>query len=736
VIMAPSMTKARGEGRSLGGMPRVARTALWAGAAVAIGVLNTLSLMGFSGVDPRNIAWLRGDAATYYIAWAAYRAETTWRWPLTWTDRLGYPLGVSMSWFDPVPIMAVLLRPLSPLLPAPFQYLGLYTTIAFILQAWFSLRLAACLFAGRALFTLATALLVVGAPIVTMRVISHYAVGSHWLMIACLYYYVRGAEGRGAARFVLPFVVVVFVAGGVNPYIAGFCVLIACAAVARLVLERRATWAHAAMYVLVLLATLVGSSAVFGVLVPGTGMAYAISGFDFYSMNLLSPINPAPFSSIALPSLPFATGGQYEGYNYLGLGIIGLLVLNGVARPRGVARALRPTPRSIPLVALSALCLVVAVSPRVTLGPWTIAHVGLPGIANGLVSLIHCAGRFFWPVHYLIVLFAVVLTYRNWPSPARELLLVGALVVQAADVGPVRARVQAVYERHPRDPLVSPAWRDLRATHARLIVLPAWQCGPGSPGGREGFRKFGLLAVAEGLQTNSYYAARYGPDQLRTHCSDVSALDGRDLDPRAAYVVDDKTLALWEIAGMRSHVCAVVDGFNLCTRNDRGLSSSPAVRAKVEARIPAYALGEALTFGSGGNGAPFVWRGWAPDPSGIWTDGSEATLLMRIGGESPAPLQLTAQARALVDDRHPRLDVFVLANGNGVGRWTFTSWSGAAGTSETRRVEIPASVVARSPALRLQFVVADPRSPRSLGLWPEARAFGIHLERLQIARAR
>ena len=102
--------------------------------------------MGIPGLNPTTITWLRGDAATYYIAWAAYRAESTWRWPLTWTERLGYPLGVSMSWFDPVPIMAILLRPFSSLLPATFQYLGIYTCIAFILQAWFSLRLGACLF--------------------------------------------------------------------------------------------------------------------------------------------------------------------------------------------------------------------------------------------------------------------------------------------------------------------------------------------------------------------------------------------------------------------------------------------------------------------------------------------------------------------------------------------------------------------------------------------------------------
>jgi len=717
---------------------RLSGAALWAVVAVMMGFLNTLSLMGIPGLDPTNISWLRGDTATYYIAWAAYRAESTWRWPLTWTDRLGYPLGISMSWFDPVPIMAILLRPFSGFLPATFQYLGIYTCISFSLQAWFSLRLAACLFRGRMVFRLVTAVLLVGSPIVTMRIISHYAVASHWLMIACLYYYFRDTEGRRAERWLLPFAVVIFVAGGVNPYVAVFCLLIAGAGVLRLMLERRATWTHATVFSLLLLATLVGSYVVFGLLVPGTRTAYAIGGFDFYSMNLLSPINPAPFKSILLPTLPFATRGQYEGYNYLGLGVIGLLLLNAVGRPRGSAQTLRLTPRSLPLLVLSVLCFAAAVSPRITLGPWTIAHIELPALAKAVVAAIHCAGRFFWPVHYLIILLAVVLTYRNWPSPTRELLLIGALVVQTADLVPLRSRVRSVYDRRPASPLVSPVWRDLRSSHERLIVLPAWQCGSGTPGGREGFRKFGLLAVAQGLQTNSYYAARYGPEQLRTHCTEMPALDGRDLDPKAAYVVDDRTLAVWEVSGMESHSCDVVDGFNLCTRSVHRVPSSPAVKAKVEALGAPYALGQPLTFGSDGNGKPFAWKGWVPDPTGIWTDGSESSLLMRLGSERLPPLRLVAEAGALVTERHPKLDVFVVANGQSLGRWTFTTWTGSGipmESSETKRIDIPAAVVAKSRVLLIRFVVANPRSPTSLRLWPDTREFGMHLRTLRIVQA-
>src|SRR5262249_20676548 len=83
-------------------------------AAIAIGILNTLALIGIAGLNPTNIDWLRRDETIYYMAWTFYRAAPAWQWPLLWSDRLGYPLGVSLSWLDPAPLMLILLRPLSP----------------------------------------------------------------------------------------------------------------------------------------------------------------------------------------------------------------------------------------------------------------------------------------------------------------------------------------------------------------------------------------------------------------------------------------------------------------------------------------------------------------------------------------------------------------------------------------------------------------------------------------------
>src|ERR671922_1089556 len=89
--------------------------------ASAIGFLYSLLVLGPARLDPTNLSWLGGDAATYYIGWELFRQDPRLHWPLTFTDRVGYPLGDSIAFMDPNPLLLMLLKPLSPLLPAPFQ---------------------------------------------------------------------------------------------------------------------------------------------------------------------------------------------------------------------------------------------------------------------------------------------------------------------------------------------------------------------------------------------------------------------------------------------------------------------------------------------------------------------------------------------------------------------------------------------------------------------------------------
>jgi len=104
--------------------------------AVLMGAGNGIVLAGWEAINPKNTTWLFGDTATYYVGWALYRYDPHLHFPLAWTERVGYPVGTSIALLDPIPLAAILLRPLSPILPEPFQYLGLYLVLCFVLQAY------------------------------------------------------------------------------------------------------------------------------------------------------------------------------------------------------------------------------------------------------------------------------------------------------------------------------------------------------------------------------------------------------------------------------------------------------------------------------------------------------------------------------------------------------------------------------------------------------------------------
>jgi hypothetical protein len=529
--------------------------------AAAGGLAVAVALAGWRVIDPLDIGWLRGDPAAQYLGWAFYRHETGWHFPLAWTSRLGHPAGTPIALLDSIPLLAVLLRPLAPLLPDPFQYLGLYAAAALALQAYFGMRLCQRACEGDRVFTIVGGLFFLVSPVVTWRVFGHFALVSHWLIVAGLASYVRPIAGS-PVRWLAPLGVIAAIAGGIHPYLAALSLLVAWAAVARLALERHCAWSQALLLAGALGAVTAGSTVLFGFASGLDRASYAASGWGYFSMNLLAPINPMREGSLFLPALPVATDGQYEGYNYLGFGVIALLAINLARRPRALRRL--ASPLGLPLVALALVCTAAALSSTITVGSHVLLRVPLPGPVEFAAESFRASGRLFWPVHYLLLLAALVLTYRLWGSPWREALVAVALAAQIVDEWGQSRVSRALFERPLVNPLRAELWRSLGADHDRLLVIPPALC-PEALGGRDGLAIFGGLAAGQRMVTNTYAPARASRSALDLHCVELPGRILRgEVDPRAAYVVDDRARAALERTA--THQCAVVDGFNVCTR--------------------------------------------------------------------------------------------------------------------------------------------------------------------------
>ena len=145
-------------------------------------------------------------------------------------------------------------------------------------------------------------------------------------------------------------------------------------------------------------------------------------------------------------------------------------------------------------------------------------------------------------------------------------------------------------------------------------------------------------------------------------------------------------------------------------------------------RAPKYKLGDVLDFTSAGNAAGFLGGDWtAPDRYGRWTLGPKAT--MTVGLDNPPETAMPAAfviSDCMVSETVPDLPVRVTANGQLVGEWVL----GPDRVPHLRSIQLPASVVAASRELTLEFEVATPRSPASLG-WSatDSRPLGFRIAR-------
>jgi hypothetical protein len=254
------------------------------------------------------------------------------------------------------------------------------------------------------------------------------------------------------------------------------------------------------------------------------------------------------------------------------------------------------------------------------------------------------------------------------------------------------------------------------------MVIPPWIC-PNKAGGHHSYWFFGRLAVSQQMVTNTYYPGRPSPRAMHDHCYSIFlSTKAGILDPGSAYVVNDEVMAALREGGVTTHRCERVDGFNLCTTIDP--------LAPPDGRVPVYDVGTLLDFRATGNAAPYMLFGWSlPEPSGTWTVGSEAALLMRLARPDGRALQVIAEVKPFLAPRHRKLDVDIIVNDTIIDQWRFTLGK----KGRTRQVLVADAIGDAGMLLRVRFRIWQPTSPASVAQSSDSRPLGLFVHSLRIA---
>jgi len=458
---------------------------------------------------------------------------------------------------DSIPLIALLLKPLSSVLPSQFQYLGPWLLLCFTLQGVFGVLISR-LWTSSVSLQLTAALLFVLTPTLLNRV-AHPALCAHWLLLWVLWLYLQGE--RGAAQSPAGQGLLGLVAGLIHPYLAAM-VLASVVALAIKDLLGGAALRSGVGFFACLIGVLGGwgASGLFTISGSLTTANVAVEDLGYFSMNVLSPVTPSGWSTL-LPDLPVGAPGQtFEGFQYLGAGtllVIVAAILLAIARRRAL-----PWRRLSPLVLVLIGCALYALSPRVTLGSSVLTDLTSPTLKGH--ALFRVTGRFFWPMAYLILTSAIAIVMTRSSRRFALTLLLSAVTLQLVDLNGrhtewrTAARSEAFHGHHQI--LQSPVWPIGLPHYRHMVLYFPQQCGPAPAS----FEWPAHLAATYGLTINAGDVARYDASKRDAYCRALEGFGDHDVADDTIYLIHPDLVQRFRSRVSIPLTCTVLDHIPVC----------------------------------------------------------------------------------------------------------------------------------------------------------------------------
>jgi len=392
---------------------------------------------GFNVLNPTNVNWLmsaRSDLGQHYLGWAYFRGEA-WTFPLGTIKNYAYPIGTNIGFTDSIPLLALLFKPFSAVLPNEFQYFGLWLLFCYIMIAHYTLKIVS-LYAVKLPYALAIVAIVVANPALWFRGV-HPALCVHGFILAGIYLYLKPSTKHNSAAINWHQVILLAFSAVIHPYITviiiGFNFIIP---IKHYVYDKTTTLGRAAMYPVVAIVATVALWFIVGLIDFNGGQSYAARVAFETPFNANSLFNSWGNSSF-FPALSRGSNANFESYMYLGLGmfIIILIALVGLfASPQRLKKIISHK-NLLPLFILLVLMAVFSLSNKAMMGDTVLYDIPLPDALLYVGKVFRASARFFWPAYYIIMIFfCVVLVKSRVLGKATLVLLLLLVALQAYDL--------------------------------------------------------------------------------------------------------------------------------------------------------------------------------------------------------------------------------------------------------------------------------------------------------------
>lgn len=692
---------------------------------ILIGLFAFAAICGFGILNPSHVAWISpGDPTQHYLGWEFYRHSST-SLPLGLNPNFGLDIASSIVYSDSIPIIAILLKPFSRYLSEPFQYLGLWYLVCFLLQAWFSWLLVGLIVKDFYIKSISVALFTTAPAFLCLLGITA-ALASHFLILSALYLTFRQSQERRSLWWAL----LICSAVGIHFYLfvmvigVWFADLLDKAFIQKIVSRIKA---GKEIGIVLLFATLVAWQCGYFM---ASGGSLSAEGYGDIS-NKLNPL--AIFFdrqwSYLLNYAPQIISWRASN-NFLGLGLIALLLVVAFNSKNSYIRIKRIVLQNIFLILLLFGYFLFAITNNVDIGTFHFSYE-LPDWVLATANILRGSTRLFWPNYYLLIFLLIYCLASNFNRRFSYLILIVITCIQFIDTGNgwLYLREKMKHSYGPQDaPLISAQWGVFSKRYSKIILAPENPL-------RIQFETFATYSAVNKLATNSVLLAR--PDLSKVALANQKfdlAMSSGQYDPHALYIIDDDlVIPVSKTLNRKQDLFARIDGFNVLAPGWLECDSCPIVSPDLlihPPELPLPKLDASIAFGKGGSGAPYllgigqferVGWGWAyPESWGVWSEGREGKLLIPYPKDTK-PTSAIFIAKALIGSKHPFQRVEIWVNGQIQKTVTLNKFD-----ANVIEIALPKET-ARNFCL-IEFRFPDAVSAQELGMGDDLRKLAIGLE--------
>ena len=439
--------------------------------AALLGGIAFVLIYGVKILNPLYTDWLLtgGDPSQHYLGWEFFR-RSDWYFPLGLTDQLAYPLKTSVIYTDSIPIFAVFFKLFRSILPQQFQYFGIWGLLCFVLQGYYAAKILGERSSSKTVI-LAGSIFFIVSPIMVFRMYYHTALAAHWLILLAIYFYSKHEkEYRDIFKPVMQWGILGILIGSIHLYFVPMCGAILlgyilCSIWKERKIRIRFFYPGISFSVgLFLTVYLLGGFS--------SGADTGTNNLGLFSFNLNAFLNPMSYSTLlkntSLWDWPFYTQGQYEGFSYLGMGIILLCACGIVLMIRNIFRRRKPSVYQIMTVLMSVGLIVMAASPTITWNDKLLLQLPYSSTLYKYWGIFGSCGRMAWPVVYFLMIFGIT-SIGNMKWKRKEIsnvIIILACLVQVIDLSgqlykrPENYSKKVVYQ----SPLAGTVWDDIIST--------------------------------------------------------------------------------------------------------------------------------------------------------------------------------------------------------------------------------------------------------------------------------